>query len=71
MHNSCQIVFKVKFSWQIFKKSSIIKFHESLASGAELFHTNRQDMHKKAPHVEKICDLVSVTNHVSEFRKIW
>ena len=41
---SCQILIKLKFSWQIFKKSSNIKFH-----GSQLFHADRQtDRHDEA-----------------------
>jgi hypothetical protein len=40
---SCQILMKLEFSLQIFKKYSNTKFHENPSPvGAELFHADRQ-----------------------------
>jgi hypothetical protein len=40
---ACQILMKLGFSRQLFKKSLNIKFHENRQMGAELFHTDRHD----------------------------
>ena len=42
---SCQILMKLEFSWQVFEKSSSIKFHENSSIrplGAELLHADRK-----------------------------
>jgi hypothetical protein len=44
---SCPILMTLEFSWQIFEKSSEIKFHENPLVRAELFHAGgRTDMTK-------------------------
>jgi hypothetical protein len=43
-----QILNKLEFSWQIFKKSSNIKFHENQSSGSRAVPCRWTDRHTKA-----------------------
>jgi hypothetical protein len=49
---------KLEFPWQIFEKSSNIKFHENASVEAEIFHADRQmDEHDKANnHFLQFCE---------------
>ena len=45
-HYSCQILIKLKFSWQIFEKYSNIKFHENPPSGSRVVLCGQMDTMK-------------------------
>jgi hypothetical protein len=44
--NSCQILIKLEFSWQVFEKYSNIKFHEYPSSGSWAVPFGKTDMTK-------------------------
>jgi len=42
-HYSCQILIKLEFSWQIFKKYTTIKCHENPSSGSRVLQCRQTD----------------------------
>jgi len=56
IHYSCQILMKLEFSWQIFKKYWSIKFHDKSSTGSHVVPCWRTDRHDKAnSHFSQFC----------------
>jgi len=61
--NFCLILITLKLSWQIFKNSSIIKFHENPSIASQIFPCSRQTDRTKI--TVAFCNFVNAPKNVS------